>query len=71
MSDLSLKQTETLDRIILSNRKILGIRYIMRCQGSTLPEALKALFARYRVLRESRNNEFAIDDEEYWNGFYS
>ena len=64
-------ETEALDGLIFSNRKLEALQLLRDQRGISLAEATAALSSRYRQLRVESPNRFTCDDAEYWQGFHS
>jgi hypothetical protein len=63
--------SEDLDQLILSNRKLEAIRVLRQRRGLSLAGATEALMARYRHLRATDPSRFTCEDVEYWRAFHS
>jgi hypothetical protein len=71
MDHQSPDQTDELDGLIFSNRKLEAMLLLRRQQGLGLAEAIEGLASRYQELRATFPERFTCDDAEYWKGFYS
>jgi len=65
------QEEDTLDSLIIANRKLEAMQLLRERFGLSIGEALEALTARYRELRTASPDQFTYSDAEYWEGFYS
>ncbi|GGQ02417.1 hypothetical protein BKA00_004320 [Actinomadura coerulea] len=60
-----------IDEHIVNHRILPALMILRRVFGYGIPEAIDAFDARYRVLRETRPDDFTVSREEYGRHVYS
>ncbi|MFB4301099.1 hypothetical protein [Actinomadura sp. NTSP31] len=60
-----------IDEHIVSHRIIPAMMILREVFGHSIHEAIDAFGARYRLLRETRPDDFTVGPEEYFRHFYS
>ncbi|MBT2209263.1 hypothetical protein [Actinomadura sp. NEAU-AAG7] len=60
-----------IDEHIVSNRIIQALVILREVFEYSIPQAIDALSARHRLLRETRPDDFTASNEEYGRNFYS
>jgi len=71
MQELSKEDNDMLDDFIVNNDKLSFMKKCRDLTGCSLREAITQLGVRYKILRDTRSDDFSISDKEYWDGFYS